>query len=57
VLVVDATAGFGFWVSVTVTRNFNVVPTLGAVNVGWDAVVLDNVTEVPAVWVHEYVRV
>ena len=51
-LVVDAAAGFGFCVSVTVTRNFNVVPAIGAENVGFCAVVLESVTGVPAVCAH-----
>ena len=49
----DATAGFGFCVSVTVTVNFSVVPAFGAVNVGCAAVASDSVTAVPAVCVHE----
>src|SRR5947199_216849 len=56
-LVVDATSVLGLCVSVTVTRNFNVVPALGAVNVGCCAVVLDSVTDGPAVCAHESVSV
>src|SRR6478752_1838702 len=44
----------GFCVSVTVSEKVYVAGVLGAVNVGFCAVVLESVTAGPAVWLHAY---